>query len=70
MTAGRHHRAHRSLCDKTWYRKRRAAYKEHLEGRKPALAMRDALDFLNREVAARGIQIKVHESWDWHTEEN
>jgi hypothetical protein len=52
------------------YRKRRAAYKEHLEGRKPALAMRDALDFLNREVAARGIQIEVHESWDWHTEEN
>jgi hypothetical protein len=47
------------------YIARQAAYKEHLEGRKPALAMRDALDFLNREVAARGIEIEVHEPWDW-----
>jgi hypothetical protein len=47
------------------YIARRADYKEHLEGRKPALAMRDALDFLNREVAARGIEIEVHEPWDW-----
>jgi hypothetical protein len=52
------------------YIARRNAYRKHLEGRKPALAMRDALDFLNREVAARGIKIEIHESWDWHTEEN
>jgi hypothetical protein len=51
-----------------YYPARRDAYKKHLEGHKPALAMRDALDFLNREVAARGIDI--HESRDWHTEEN
>jgi hypothetical protein len=36
---------------------RRAAYEKHLEGRKPAVAMSDALDFLNREVAARGIEV-------------
>jgi hypothetical protein len=47
------------------YIARRTAYEEHLEGRKPALALRDALDFLNREVAARGIDIEVHEPWDW-----
>ena len=35
----------------------RNAYKDYLEGRKPALALRDALDFLNREVAARGIEV-------------
>jgi hypothetical protein len=28
-----------------------------LEGQKPALALRDALDFLNREIAARGIEL-------------
>jgi hypothetical protein len=36
---------------------RRAAYEKHLEGRKPALALRDALEFFNREVAARGIEV-------------
>jgi hypothetical protein len=35
----------------------RAAYKKHLEGHKPALALNSAFDFLNREVAARGIEI-------------
>jgi hypothetical protein len=35
----------------------RAAYEKHLEGQKPVLAMRDALDFLTREVAARGIEV-------------
>jgi hypothetical protein len=35
----------------------RAAYKKHLEGRKPVFALRSALDFLNREVAARGIKV-------------
>jgi hypothetical protein len=34
-----------------------AACKKHLEGRWPGLAMRDARDFLNREVAARGIEV-------------
>ena len=33
------------------------AYKKHLEGHKPALALNSAFDFLNREVAARGIEI-------------
>jgi hypothetical protein len=45
------------------YRKRRDAYKEHLEGRKPALALRDALDFLDREVAARGIKVPDPIPW-------
>jgi hypothetical protein len=36
---------------------RRDAYKMHLEGRKPVLAMRSALDFLSREVAALGIEV-------------
>jgi hypothetical protein len=35
----------------------RAAYKKHLEGHKPALALNSALDFLTREVAARGIEV-------------
>lgn len=39
------------------YRTGLAAYKEHLEGQKPVLALRAALDFLNREVAARGIEL-------------
>jgi hypothetical protein len=38
---------------KPLYVARRAACEKHLEGRKPALAMSHALDFLNREVAAR-----------------
>jgi hypothetical protein len=42
---------------KPWYIARRAAYEKHLEGRKPALTLRAALDFLNREVAARGIEV-------------
>jgi hypothetical protein len=40
-----------------YYPARRAAYEKHLEGRKPALAMRDALEFLNREVAVMGIEV-------------
>ena len=39
------------------YKARRTAYEKHLEGRKPALAMGDALEFLTREVAARGIEV-------------
>jgi hypothetical protein len=35
----------------------RATYEKHLEGRWPALAIGDALDFLNREVAAQGIEV-------------
>jgi hypothetical protein len=50
------------------YLARRTAYKEHLEGREPRLAMGHALDFLNREVAARGIE--VQEPPDWHTMES
>lgn len=40
-----------------YYPDRQAAYKKHLEGRKPAVAMGDAIDFLNREVAALGIKV-------------
>ena len=39
------------------YLARRTAYEKRLEGRKPALAMRDALEFLNREVGAMGIEV-------------
>ena len=39
------------------YPDQEAAYKKHLEGRWPGLAMRDALEFLNREVAAWGIEV-------------
>jgi hypothetical protein len=50
------------------YIARRAAYERHLDGRWPGVAMRNALDFLNRAVAARGIE--VYEPLAWHTEEN
>ena len=49
--------------EKHWYIARRAAYEKHLEGRKPALAMGDALDFLTREVAARGIEVPDQAPW-------
>ena len=45
------------------YITRRPAYDKHLEGRKPALALDAALHFLNREVAARGIE--VHDPTPW-----
>jgi hypothetical protein len=41
-----------------YYPARRAAYEKHLAGRWPALAMGDGLDFLDREIAARGIEVQ------------
>jgi hypothetical protein len=40
------------------YIARRDAYERRLEGRWPGLALRSALDFLNREVAARAIEVQ------------
>jgi hypothetical protein len=45
--------------DQDWYRARRAAYVEHLDGREPPMALGYAHNFLYSEIRARGIKVPL-----------